>query len=243
MRNLLKWGLGLLLAGAVIMILSGLALGPRVATLTTVELGHDPYRDVDATYRAEEPVSRLVLNVSIGEIRIHSGETFAIRTHGLKKAGEPMEHGRLTEFGVYEGEATLRTVYEGHGVNYTDGDIVVDVTLPASVKELEAEVNLGSLRLQAVDLDTADLTVDLGNLEYEGTITGLLTATANMGDLTLDLKQDQPALDLQVGMGDLDVNGRSVDGTQLSVQNLKPEDKAAVKAETGMGSLSVRTGS
>ena len=242
MHKLTKWGLSLAGAGLLVMGGTWAVLGSRVEDLTTFSFGFpdsgNPWQDVKASYGAKEKVTSLDLETATGTVTIRQGKTFEIQTNGIKRAGSGEEDGHWTEFHTENGLAVFRTGQEGwQTVNGEEARI--QVTIPETVKTVNVSVSMGSLSCHDLNLDTADLSVNMGDCDFQGRVSRSLAASVDMGNGSLDLQMPQARLDLSVDMGELTLNGREAEHEFMTSAVKTGNEGPAVTASVNMGNLNV----
>ena len=80
----------------------------------------------------------------------------------------------------------------------------------------------------------------MGNLEFKGSVTGIVNLDCGMGNVSLNLKGDPSkySYDAKVSLGDFHFNGEKKSGVCRIYNNQKLENHFSVNC--GMGSVSIK---
>ena len=173
---------------------------------------------------ALSPFTALDVDLDLGDVRVETGEDYGI---SIQQPGGPFH----VEYRL-EGD-TLKVWSDGEWRPALEGrDVCVTIFLPdgAVLDRADISVDLGGIDLTGVTAETMDLELSMGDLTAEDlTTTKSLSVGADMGDVSLtgcfqgktDCKlsmgglyldtsepADSYALDLEVSMGELTLDGQ-----------------------------------
>ena len=109
-----------------------------------------------------------------------------------------------------------------------------------TAEEFTAEINAGSLSAKEISCINAELSVDLGECVYEGTISGNLEADCDMGNLDIALagSEAEHNYTIECDAGNIDLGERSISGVSAEkVIDNGAESNFEIKC--GLGNITV----
>lgn len=107
-----------------------------------------------------------------------------------------------------------------------------------NVQELHAQAGAGQIRMQKMNICDGELSVDMGECIYEGSISGNLEAECDMGNLNMELagREQNYNYELECDMGNITVGSESIKG----ISSEKTIDNGALgtfEVSCGMGNI------
>lgn len=193
------------------------------------------------------------IDVDLGDITIQAGDRYGLE---LDWWGSGYELAYANEAGKLE--IWSREVgFGGLSADGWGGEITVTVPYDQLLKELTVDSDLGDITITQVDVETADMTLDLGSLSGDelsvsrsltvdadlgevalsGNLTGETVITADLGSvlLMLDAPKDRYSYDLQVDLGDI-----SVDGTKFQETVTGGNGENYIEVEASLGDITIQ---
>lgn len=192
---------------------------------------------IDETITITEPVDRILVDISAGDVRVHSGTGPVLLMGTFGGAGdEPLSHevndGILTvTYGckLCGGELTIEAPAEvALDLHLGAGDLTID----DMAGTVTADVNAGSAAVHRHGASSVDVSTNLGDAEFDFiTPPPSLFVTMGTGSLDIGLPTGSYALDLDAGAGTVKIEGVSHD----------PESPSKITAAVGAGNIDVHS--
>ena len=155
-------------------------------------------------YTNKEAIHTLKINSDVCDIQVLYGDDFIIKTRGLPKMGEESKSFDVS-FSQADGTYTFEEKYKKKNVNFKNKPKIL-VQVPAEIKNLDLELNVGDVEVQNLVLktlhvrnDVGEIEIDcceaeevrcendLGDIEYEGDFLKTMNVEANVGDVEIFL--------------------------------------------------------
>lgn len=182
------------------------------------------------------------INLSVGDLEIVYGDTFSIDAKGYTEETFPtwkVSGNKLTV--TQKNEYVWRPLGVGA---FPSDDSRLTITIPnGTMIDLEADLNMGSIRLSDMSFKNIDLDADMGSVKLSGIACENINITAEMG--SIDLKS------VTFGFGDFDASMGSITLSDITCKSAecdasmgKIEASGAIgslEADCSMGSVVVNT--
>lgn len=106
--------------------------------------------------------------------------------------------------------------------------------------DFAAEINAGELRAKEISCINAELSVDLGECVYEGSISGDLEADCDMGNLDISLsgKEAEHNYAVECDAGNINIGGRAISGVSAE-KEIDNGVESNFEIKCGLGNITV----
>lgn len=180
-----------------------------------------PVDAVTITDNNSTPFSALNLDVDLGSVTVAAADSYAVEIRSWG-AGYSIEH-------WYSGDTLYIESSDGESLLPTSCGSEITVYVPSDVRleMLYVDLDLGDLTLAGLDLECAELSLDLGNLTGDAlTVATTFQAEASLGEVTLfgDLGEH---VDISAALGSV----------QLGLS--RPVSEYSWELEADLGSITV----
>lgn len=170
------------------------------------------------SYTSNNAVTKLIVDVDCGEIKVFKGSTFNIQTKAINKE----------DISISENNGEYHFTVNQNTINLIgDNEQKIYITLPESTKDIsinqslgEVEMSnmvltnlninndLGSVDLENVTFENGEISLSMGDLDFYGDFTKQLNVKNSAGEVDIHLIKSEMDYnyDLNVSMGNLEIN-------------------------------------
>ena len=223
---------------------NGISIGVNVNSTYEVE---------SYTYTIKNNIQSLVLDLSMGDFNIYpstTNESYIVVDEMKTDVTTIVEDEETLKVSTtrYPSSFSLNNKYKNEiSVYLTKTDLenviielaMTDFTMKdCTATNMDITLNMGSVKLDNIASDDLSLSVNMGEIEYNGT-TNKGNFTTSMGDIRVNLNDTPLNYNylFDVSMGDIKLNGESYKNFQYK-DNYTKEDKY-IDIKTRMGSVEV----
>ena len=249
MKRLVKWSAGLMAFGFLLIVAGGFLGGFRALSLWNLPFWGSSYQQMEL--EGNPSFSSIDVDIRAGDVSLSYGDSYSasMRWNNTQYA-----------LSAHVEDDTLMVRNPSVAPNLPNASASVHITVPRDsvLKQVSVHTSMGDVSLSRVtvsgtlsvstsmgDIESsgitaqggADFTSSMGDLTLHGDFPCDLNATADMGDLELEMVQPQSIYTIKAStdMGELEIDGEDVDSS--TYQNGSGASK--LTAASSMGDLSL----
>ena len=241
---------GCFLLLGIVLCLTAYTMGGRVSDLSvrydsekhTFVTGDQMIKVTEEKERHFQNVENLDLDMGVGELTVchGSGKDFVLRSAGTGKFLCEQE-GNTLRISSQKTEYFFSIDFSVFGnVDRDQVAIVLEVPKGTELKKLKAQVGVGTLTVDDLQVEELDGECGVGEFDFSGEIKKSGNLKCGIGSMNLDLAGSEKDYDysLECGMGEISLGDRDFSGLASGQEISNGSDKQ-LTLECGMGEIEV----
>lgn len=215
---------------------------------------YDDYELENKEEIINESFSKIEVDIAMSELKIyaHEGSTKMSTVNTIKDFVE----WHVSNDTLYINTNSQKMLNFGTSMSneiiiYIDKSLIIDsINVKANMSScfindmnfetLSGDVSMGNIEMRNVTANYLDMYSSMGDINFEGNVTGDIVAETNMGSIEIQLSNNisEFSFDFKVKMGDIKINDNKYEG------NFKTDGGSKkLTLKTSMGSISVESAS